>query len=165
MKSRICNVVATLLLLGLLACVIPLTVPKLLGYQIYSVLTSSMVPTLPVGCVVYVNPCNPQNLQSGDIVTYSMGEGSNLTKTHRVVSNDPLSEKLITKGDANTSADTTPVLYSQVLGVVVFSIPCLGAVAMGLQSPVGIAVCIVIFALALLLWALADKFKKRESFK
>lgn len=165
MKSRICSTIAALLLLGLLACALPLTVPKLLGYQIYSVLTSSMVPTLPVDCVVYVKSCDPQTLQSGDIVTYSLGTGSSLTKTHRVVTNDPVSQKLTTKGDANTSVDTSPVLYSQVLGVVVFSIPCLGAVAMGLQSPVGIAVCIVIFALAFLLWALADKFKKRESFK
>ena len=62
-------------------------------------------------------------------------------------------------------ADTYPVRYSQVLGVVSFSVPCLGAAAMELQSPGGIAVCIVIFALAFLLWALADKFKKRESFK
>ena len=55
--------------------------------------------------------------------------------------------------------------HSQVLGVVRFSVPCLGAAAMALRSPGGIAVCVVIFALAFLLWTLADKFKKRESFK
>ena len=165
MKSRICSVLATLLMLALLACALLLTVPKLFGYQIYSVLTPSMTPALPVGCAVYVKACDPAALQAGDIVTYSKGTGSDLSETHRVVSNDVDSGKLTTKGDANAGEDIYPVLYSQVLGVVTFSVPCLGAAAMALQSPGGIAVCIVIFALAFLLWTLADKFKKRESFK
>lgn len=165
MKSRVCNVVATLLLLGLLACALPLTVPKLFGYRIYSVLTASMTPTLPVGCAVYVQECDPASIESGDVITYLKGADTSVTETHRVVSNDVESQSLTTKGDANTAQDVYPVRYSQVLGVVAFSIPCLGAVAMGMQSSVGIAVCIVIFALAFLLWALADKFKKRESFK
>ena len=165
MKSRICSTLAALLMIGLLACALPLTVPKLLGYQIYSVLTSSMTPALPVGCAVYVKECDPAALAPGDIVTYSKSTGSDWTETHRVVSNDVAGELLTTKGDANAGEDTYPVRYSQVLGVVSFSVPCLGAAAMELQSPGGIAVCIVVFALAFLLWALADKFKKRESFK
>lgn len=165
MKSRICSALAALLLLAVLACALPLTVPKLFGYQIYSILTPSMTPALPVGCAVYVQGCDPAALKAGDVVTYSLGTGSVLTETHRVVSNDVDSGKLTTKGDANAGNDAAPVLYSQVLGVVRFSVPCLGAAAMALRSPGGIAVCVVIFALAFLLWTLADKFKKRESFK
>lgn len=165
MKAKILSVVATLLMIGLILVALPLTIPKLLGYQIYSVLTASMTPALPVGCAVYVRECDPETLEPGDVVTYYKGAGTTLTETHRVVSNNVDSQSLTTKGDANSGADMYPVLYSQVLGVVTFSVPCLGAVAMGMQSPAGIAVCIVIFALAFLLWALADKFKKRESFK
>lgn len=165
MKAKILSVVATVLMILLILVALPLTIPKLLGYQIYSVLTASMTPALPVGCAVYVRACDPETLEPGDVVTYYKGSGTTLTETHRVVSNNVDSQSLTTKGDANTGADMYPVLYSQVLGVVTFSVPCLGAVAMGMQSPVGIAVCIVIFALAFLLWALADKFKKRESFK
>lgn len=165
MKAKILSIVATLLMILLILVALPLTVPKLLGYQIYSVLTSSMTPALPVGCAVYVRGCDPASLEPGDVVTYYKGSGTTLTETHRVVSNNVDSQTLTTKGDANAGVDMYPVLYSQVLGVVTFSVPCLGAIAMGIQSPVGIAVCIVIFALAFLLWALADKFKKRESFK
>ena len=165
MKSKVCSVIATLLMLALLACVLPLTLPRLFGIQIYHVLSRSMTPALPVGCAVFVQECDPEDLVSGDIVTYSLGTGSTVTETHRVVSNDVNSAKLVTKGDANAGEDNYPVLYSQVLGVVTFSVPCLGAVAMGLQSPGGVTVCVVIFALAFLLWTLADKFKKRESFK
>lgn len=165
MKAKILNVAATVLMILVILVALPLTVPKLFGYQIYTVLTSSMTPALPVGCAVYVKECDPADLVPGDIVTYSKGTGSAWTETHRVVSNDVAGQQLTTKGDANASADTYPVRYSQVLGVVSFSVPCLGAAAMELQSPGGIAVCIVVFALAFLLWALADKFKKRESFK
>lgn len=165
MKAKILSVVATVLMILLILVALPLTVPKLFGYQIYSVLTSSMTPALPVGCAVYVQECDAASLEPGDVVTYYKGSGTTLTETHRVVSNNVDSQTLTTKGDANSGADMYPVLYSQVLGVVAFSVPCLGAIAMGIQSPVGIAVCIVIFALAFLLWALADKFKKRESFK
>lgn len=165
MKAKLLNVVATVLMVLVLLVALPLTVPKLFGYQIYTVLTSSMTPALPVGCAVYVKECDPAALAPGDIVTYSKGTGSALTETHRVVSNNVDSQTLTTKGDANAGEDIYPVRYSQVLGVVTFSVPCLGAVAMGLQSPGGIAVCVVVFALAFILWTLADKFKKRESFK
>lgn len=165
MKAKILSVVATVLMILLILVALPLTVPKLFGYQIYSVLTSSMTPALPIGSAVYVQVCDPASLEFGDVVTYYKGAGTTLTETHRVVSNNVDSQTLTTKGDANAGADMYPVLYSQVLGVVTFSVPCLGAIAMGIQSPVGIAVCIVIFALAFLLWALADKFNKRESFK
>lgn len=165
MKSRICSAAAALLMIGLLACALPLTVPRLLGWRVYTVLTPSMTPALLVGSAVYVKECDPAALLPGDVVTYSKGAGSVVTETHRVVSNDVTGGRLTTKGDANAGADNYPVLYSQVLGVVAFSVPCLGAVAAALQSPGGVIVCIVIFALAFLLWALADKFKKRESFK
>lgn len=165
MKAKILSAIATALMIMLLLVALPLTVPKLVGYQIYSVLTASMTPALPVGCAVYVRVCDPADLAPGDIVTYYKGAGTTLTETHRVVSNNVDSKTLTTKGDANAGVDIYPILYSQVLGVVIFSVPCLGAVAMGLQSPAGIAICIAIFALAFLLWALADKFKKRESSK
>lgn len=165
MKSKVCSAAAALLMIGLLACALPLAVPRLLGFQVYSVLTTSMTPALPAGSAVYVKECDPAELAPGEIVTYSKGAGSVVTETHRVVSNDPAGQRLVTKGDANAAADNYPVLYSQVLGVVTFSVPCLGAVAAALQSPGGAVVCIVIFALAFLLWTLADKFKKRESYK
>lgn len=165
MKSRVCSVIATLLVLALLACVLPLTVPRLFGIRIYNVVSRSMTPALPVGCAVFVQECDPAALQSGDIVTYSLGTGDVLSETHRVVSNNVDSQTLTTKGDANNAADPHPVRYDRVIGKVLFSVPCLGAAATALQTPGGIAVCVVVFALAFILWTLADKFKKRESFK
>lgn len=60
--------------------------------------------------------------------------------------------------------DAAPVPYNRVAGKVVFSIPILGSLAEALHSGGGIAVCIAIFAMAFILWTLADKIKK-ESFK
>ena len=162
MKSRICSTLAALLMIGLLACALPLTVPKLLGYQIYSVLTFSMTPALPVGCAVYVKACDPAALQAGDIVTYSLGTGSTVTETHRVVSNDVNSAKLVTKGDANAQADVYPVGYDRVIGRVEYSIPYWGRMATALRQPSGIAICAAIFALALVLWTVADRGKSKR---
>ena len=61
-----------------------------------------------MGCAVYVKACDPAALQAGDIVTYSKGTGSDLSETHRVVSNDVDSGKLTTKGDANAGEDIYP---------------------------------------------------------
>ena len=47
--------------------------------------------------------------------------------THRCVSNDYDDKMLGTRGDANTT-DDSPVLYENVVGIVVFSVPYVGAI-------------------------------------
>ena len=165
MKARILSVLASLLMVAVVLAALPLTLPRLAGIQIYSVLTASMEPALPVGSAVYVKSCDASQLAPGDIVTFTIGGGNALVKTHRVVSNDTGARQLITKGDANPLPDIDPVAYGQLMGKVIFTAPILGAASQALHSPTGVAACIAIFALALILWTLADKLKKRESFK
>ena len=150
MKARIFSIAATALMVAVLLAALPLTIPKLFGYQIYNVLTSSMTPALPPGSAIYVKACDAQDLEPGDIITFTLSSSTTLVETHRVVEND---------------VDTDPVAYDRVVGKVVFSIPVLGAASQMMHSRGGIAVCIAIFALAFILWTLADKMKKRESFK
>mgnify|MGYP000447133707 CR=1 FL=1 len=54
MKSRICSLAGILLMAAVILVFLPLTVPRLFGYQIYGILTDSMEPNYPAGCVVYV---------------------------------------------------------------------------------------------------------------
>lgn len=54
MKSRICSLADILLMAAVILVFLPLTVPRLFGYQIYGILTDSMEPNYPAGCVVYV---------------------------------------------------------------------------------------------------------------
>ena len=165
MKAKALSAVATVLLLAVMAVALPFSVPKLFGYQIYNVLTQSMEPAMPVGSAIYVKRCDPQALRQGEIITYRLSEATGLVETHRVVENDTQAKQLITKGDANALPDVDPVSYERVVGKVVMCIPVLGTVSEMLHSGPGVTACVAIFALAIILWTLADKTKKRERSK
>ena len=165
MKAKALSAVATVLLLAVMAVALPFSVPKLFGYQIYNVLTQSMEPAMPVGSAIYVKRCDPQALRQGEIITYRLSEATGLVETHRVVENDTQAKQLITKGDANALPDVDPVSYERVVGKVVVCIPVLGTVSEMLHSGPGVTACVAIFALAIILWTLADKTKKRERSK
>ena len=165
MKAKALSAVATVLLLAVMAVALPFSVPKLFGYQIYNVLTQSMEPAMPVGSAIYVKSCDPQALRQGEIITYRLSEATGLVQTHRVVENDTQAKQLITKGDANALPDVDPVSYERVVGKVVVRIPVLGTVSEMLHSGPGVTACVAIFALAIILWTLADKTKKRERSK
>lgn len=165
MKAKALSAVATVLLLAVMAVALPFSVPKLFGYQIYNVLTQSMEPAMPVGSAIYVKRCDPQALRQGDIITFRLSEATGLVETHRVVENDTQARQLITKGDANALPDVDPVSYERVVGKVVMCIPVLGTVSEMLHSGPGVTACVAIFALAIILWTLADKTKKRERSK
>ena len=165
MKAKALSAVATVFLLAVMAVALPFSVPKLFGYQIYNVLTQSMEPAMPVGSAIYVKRCDPQALRQGDIITFRLSEATGLVETHRVVENDTQAKQLITKGDANALPDVDPVSYERVVGKVVMCIPVLGTVSEMLHSGPGVTACVAIFALAIILWTLADKTKKRERSK
>lgn len=165
MKAKALSAVATVLLLAVMAVALPFSVPKLFGYQIYNVLTQSMEPAMPMGSAIYVKRCDPQALRQGEIITYRLSEATGLVETHRVVENDTQAKQLITKGDANALPDVDPVSYERVVGKVVICIPVLGTVSEMLHSGPGVTACVAIFALAIILWTLADKTKKRERSK
>ena len=165
MKAKALSAVATVLLLAVMAVALPFSLPKLFGYQIYNVLTQSMEPAMPVGSAIYVKRCDPQALRQGEIITYRLSEATGLVQTHRVVENDTQAKQLITQGDANALPDVDPVSYERVVGKVVVCIPVLGTVSEMLHSGPGVTACVAIFALAIILWTLADKTKKRERSK
>ena len=165
MKAKALSAVATVLLLAVMAVALPFSVPKLFGYQIYNVLTQSMEPAMPVGSAIYVKRCDPQALEQGEIITFRLSQATGLVETHRVMENDTQARQLITKGDANALPDVDPVSYERVVGKVVICIPVLGTVSEMLHSGPGVTACVAIFALAIILWTLADKTKKRERSK
>ena len=117
----------TLLLLVIVLC-LPLTVPRLLGYELYAIVSGSMEPSIPVGSVVYARPAEPSGIQAGDIVVFYGGHDSTTVITHRTVENREDEQELLTKGDANAGNDMLPIAYGNVIGKVNLSIPLLGFV-------------------------------------
>ena len=57
--GAVLRTLGTLLLLLLVAACLPLTVPRLFGYQIYAVISGSMEPALPIGSLVYIQGVEP----------------------------------------------------------------------------------------------------------
>lgn len=104
-------------------------VPRLTGSTPYTILTGSMVPTMPPGTIVVTRPEPFASVRVGDVVTYQIVSGQPAVVTHRVLAinvESDGSQTLTMKGDANPSPDLKHVIAKQVRGVVWYSIPLVG---------------------------------------
>ena len=119
----ILDALAVILVLAVLLCYIPLTLPRLAGLQIFEVVSGSMEPAIPTGSIVYVEETEPSEAEEGDVIAFYSAAGSGAVITHRVVQNRVISGELVTKGDANEKEDVNPVSYDYYLGKVVFTLP------------------------------------------
>lgn len=141
---------------------------RVVGLQVFSVLSGSMEPTYHTGALIYVKKVDPYTIQEGQVITFLLDE--NTTATHRVVEVVPDEEdasvvRFRTKGDSNEAEDGGLVHYKNVVGTPVFSIPYLGYVAHYIQHPPGMYVAISVGAVLLLLLFLPDVFageKKKQ---
>lgn len=130
----LCRIFGTVILLGVIAAFFPLTAPRLMGYEIYEVISGSMEPEIPVGSVIYVRPVEPEDVENGDIIAF-VQNGSMIT--HRVEENRYVEGEFITKGDANSKEDMLPVEYDSLEGKVMFHFPVLGRIMTLMASNVG----------------------------
>lgn len=113
---------------------------RLVGLQVYTVISGSMEPNYHLGSIIYVQKVEPKTLQEGDVITFMLSE--NTIATHRIIEvipdeSDPTVVRFRTKGDANQIEDSNPVHCKNVLGKVVGTIPYLGYVSDFVQHPPG----------------------------
>ena len=87
--------------------------PMLFGNRPVVVLTGSMEPTYPVGSLTYYHPATFEEIENGDVITFSAGES---LVTHRVKEKNDLSRNFITKGDNNETQDINPVEEADLIG-------------------------------------------------
>ena len=164
--SKIWSVVSTMLVGAVVVLAVLLLGGRLLGWQVFTVVSGSMEPVYHVGDLLYVRPVAPADLQPGDVITFVMNEQL-VVGTHRIVEVEDTGERLYfyTKGDANAAMDAAPVAQENVLGTPVFSIPLLGYVAAFVQQPPGSYVAVAVGAVLLVLVLLPDlpgSKKRRE---
>ena len=150
----VCNILGTLILF----C-IPVTLPKLFGYQIYDVVSGSMEPEIPVDSVVYVKETLPEEIKEGDVAAF---RSSGSVIIHRIVEKRIVEGQFITKGDANTQVDIEKIPYDAMIGVVTFHIPFLGVVMTVLTSNVGKAYLICYAASGAMFYMLAGRLKEER---
>ena len=133
--SVICRLFGSVILIFVILSVLPVTLPRFMGYEIYSVASGSMEPEIPVGSIVYVKPVeDPLLIAEGEVIAFV---GGNSVIMHRVISNHQVDEYLTTKGDANEQEDIGEVRYTDVIGRVVRHLPMLGQIFMVYTSPMG----------------------------
>ena len=165
MFLKIWNAVTTLLVTAVVILALLLVGVRLIGMQVFTVLSGSMEPTYHTGALLYVKDVDYTELKEGDVITFMLDEDT--VATHRIVGvvpdeNDPTVIRYRTKGDANDAEDGSLVHYRNVIGTPVFSIPKLGFVANYIQNPPGTYIAISGGAVLLLLVFLPDLFAEEK---
>ena len=153
MAAVICRLFGYVILAAVIVSLLPVTVPRFLGYEIYSVASGSMEPEIPVGSIVYVKPVSdPVTMEEGEVIAFHSGSS---VVMHRIVSNHQTDGYFTTKGDANEQEDMGEVTYENLIGRVVRHVPMMGQVFLIYTSPVGriLAACMALCGVLLLVLA------------
>jgi len=126
-------------------------VPNLFGYSPFSVQTNSMSPTLSKGDYIFVEKCDAEALEVGDIVTYfTIIEGKRVVNTHRIVEvyNDNGMIQYQTQGDnkeTNPEPDELLLSPGDVIGEFTGTkIPVMGSVLDYLSTQTGFFIVILL---------------------
>lgn len=159
--KKVWGVISTVLVILIVLCAVFLMGSRIIGYQVFTVISGSMEPTYSVGDLIYVKKVDPSEIRVGDPITFVLNE-SLVVATHRVVEVDAENQHFHTKGDANEIADQTPVHYNNVIGVPQFRIPKLGYVSDFIQHPPGMYITIAACAVLIILVFLPDMIGKKE---
>ena len=159
--KKIWNVISSILVALVVLLALLLVGARVVGLQVFTVLSGSMEPTYHTGSLIYVKKVDPYTIKEGQPITFMLDE--NTVATHRVVGivpdeEDPAVIRFRTKGDANEAEDGSLVHYKNVIGTPIFSIPYLGYVADYIQHPPGMYIAISGGAVLLLLVFLPDVF-------
>ncbi len=153
------NTLTTILVVIVVLLALLLAGPRLVGMQVFTVLSGSMEPTYHTGSLIYVKDVDPYTIEAGQVITFMLSEDT--VATHRVIEvvpdeNDTSVVRFRTKGDANNAEDGSLVHYKNVLGTPVFTVPQLGYLANYIQNPPGMYLAISAGAILLMMVFIPD---------
>ena len=140
-------------------------VPAIGGYSPLIILTGSMEPAIATGDLIIVRTVQPQDVHTGDIIAFFDPDGSGTSVlTHRVtkIIQDGENLSFYTKGDANNTEDRNPVSADKLLGLYQTRYAGMGHVAMFMQTPAGLVICVAVPLILLVGW---DIIRRRHSEK
>ena len=159
--KKIWDTITTVLVVLVVVFAVFLMGSRIVGLQVYHVISPSMEPTYSVGDLLYVKTVDPDSVKVGDPITFILNEEL-VVATHRVVAVDHANRQFTTKGDANEHEDAAPVHFNNLIGVPVYAIPLLGYVSAYIQSPPGMYVAIAFGVVLLAAVFLPDLLIKKE---
>ena len=167
--DRILSIVTTVLVALIVIAAVMLMGARVVGLQVYTIVSGSMEPTYYAGDLIYVKKVAAEEIKVGEPVTFILNEDL-VVATHRVTEIDYENQRFYTKGDNNQIADINPVHFKNLIGKPVLRIPYLGYLSKWVQSPpglyiaiaVGIALLGLVFIPDLFRRAKEDELKKKE---
>ena len=128
-------------------------VPNVAGKLPLIVLTDSMYPEIESGDLIICKTEKPENIRVGDVISFfdPAGNGTSIV-THRVVEIVDENGALMfrTRGDNNNVEDRLLVSAQDLVGTYRNRIPNAGNVALFMQTPTGLIVCVVMPILLLI---------------
>ena len=134
--------------------------PFLFGIRPYIVLSASMEPTIMTGALGYIDTKDCEDVSTGDIVAFTMGD--EITVLHRIVGENE-DGTYTTKGDNNENEDFTSLHPSQIVGTVIYSMPKLGYIASWLQTKQGIIVAVGLVIIGLISSWFEDRSDEKKN--
>ncbi len=166
--KRVMNIVSTVVVVLAIILAILLVGVRVVGLQVFTVLSGSMEPEYHTGSLIYVRKVDTKKLEVGDDITFMVNEDT--IATHRIVEilpdeTDPTVIRFRTQGIANKDPDGTPVHYKNVIGQPIFTIPYLGFLSAYIQEPPGTYVAVAVGAILLILVFLPDLLFESEEEK
>ena len=166
--AKVWNAITSILVVIVIILALLLAGVRLIGFQVFTVLSGSMEPAYHTGSLIYVKEVDYRDLGEGDVITFMLNEDT--VATHRIVGvvpdeNDPSVVRYRTKGDANDAEDGSLVHYKNVIGSPVFTIPYLGYVANYIQNPPGTYIAMSGGAILMILVFLPDLLGSDEEEK
>lgn len=153
----LCSIVGTLIILLVIALLLPTTLTRFMGYEVFNVISESMEPAFPMGSMVFVRPTDAHEIEVGDVIAFYSGGA---VVIHRVTGNRSYEGKFNTKGDANEEEDINAVPYDQVIGIVEKHVPYLGELTAMLATPLGKIYLFVLLLCGVLFNVLAGRLRE-----
>ena len=126
----------------------------ILGGPGYQVVSESMIPTLLVCDVIYLEKPSFEEVEVGDVILFDRPSDHNRVIVHRVVSITNEDPKTIrTQGDANPGSipgTDFPITEEEYIGKVAYIIPQLGYVTQILQPPTNYIIIAVVIGIMII---------------
>ena len=160
--KRIGNVLSTVLVAAMVVLAVALVGVRLVGFEVFSVLSGSMEPAYRVGSLIWVQEREASEVEVGDPITFVLNEDLDVA-THRVIEIDAENQHFYTKGDANDAPDGSPVHFNNLIGVPVFTVPYLGYFVSWIQSPPGTYIAIIVVVAVVALMVISSVFDGKEA--
>ena len=164
--KKIWNVISSILVALVVLLALLLVGARVVGLQVFTVLSGSMEPTYHTGSLIYVKKVDPYTIKEGQPITFMLDE--NTVATHRVVGivpdeEDPTVIRFRTKGDANNTEDAAVTPPEDVLGRVIAVIPGAGGAVRFLRTPLGMLCLVLVLPLAIRLPEMLGRRRVKEA--